>query len=401
MDFVIWTKIPTIMRSQRAFIADLSAEILEAQLRDLGCAGPFPGDPGTPAGVEAALALIKGLGDEARGRWDANVGRAEDLADEDGVLAILLAADAGRGKVETLFRARRGPRDFALWHLLHRPEEFASAEAIRYSDRRRDKSPYWDGYAAGAAPGLTANAIDLEALAVAMREVLQAGDQQRIDIEIIDRPENKARAPDERLIQVSVWREGSPRIIEHFADAGRRRDTYRPSIGAAVLFNPQTGALDVMLDRGGGRLRRRLAQAFCDAVLGRDAPAPIGSRPVDLTSLRTRRSFAAGAADPIEEVTVVGITIERGVEEGLLHFDAPAAGDIWKAAASWGIPLETVEITRAVIAVRFAAMPGYPEPRTKKVKLARPAGCSLAHWSDLERAIGERLLAEWGLRPVA
>lgn len=383
-----------MVKNRRGFLSDLSAETFTAHLRALGSPGPFP-HALSGKGLDEAVALLNGLDEEANAQWEIDRNRVEALSTDDGVNTLALAAQDRTG-LEAQFRRLRGERDCALWVLVHTPSEFARAETIQYSDSKRNKEKFWTGFVAGRSPGLRAGSIDYKALKLAIADALQV--EGRIDLEIIDRPERDTRGQGAPLVQVSIWREGTPKMLEHFAPAGRTKQTITPSISAVLLFNPNTGALDVMCEKGGKNLRQRLAHAFCDAGLDREAPVALGRRSVNLSSLRVHRELLPSPSDGISRVEVVGLTLEGGVDQGLLHLDAPSDGDIWRVAESWNINLAATAVTRAIIAINFAPTEAYPQGRRRKIKLATPNGCTLSHWNDSEREIGERLLSEWGLR---
>jgi len=156
--------------------------------------------------------------------------------------------------------------------------------------------------------------------------------------------------------------------------------------------------------RAGRPLREEVAKAFVEELFPQaGAIEPIRLREVALAALARPQHFAFEPEDGIESVRLTALRFSPDGSAGRLTLEAgrkdgPTLHDM---ARSWfGIndPLARgPSITRARLAIRFAAGNGRRRPRTLPVELTEPHGCNLRDRSDEERLIGEKYLKLWQL----
>jgi hypothetical protein len=330
--------------------------------------------------------------------------RIDQLGGEPGDRAMIAACGADLDLCHEL-EQQPNAHQRALWLLHHQPERFEYAEGIRHTDHFY-QGRRWSGYSGprGLWPELKDSALTFfkMRLTETFRQLNRAG--RNVVIETFERgPTNRGRHGEGRVFQIQAYLEGMPATSNEFAETKVVRRNVRPAIEVALVYAPDSGAIDVVAD-GGGKPREAVAKAFAEELLPvGDRLQPVKLRQLDLSGLAVPQSFPVDPADGIEGVRLTTLRVAPNGPEGhiTLVVGAKARQTLHEMAKSWfgaSDPLvRRPSILRARLAIKLSPMPGKSRGRTLTVELSVPFGCNLRDQSDLERLIGEKYLRRWGL----
>ena len=330
--------------------------------------------------------------------------RIDQLRGEPGDRAMVAACGADLDLCQDLER-QPNAHQRALWLLHHRPELFEHAEGIRHTDHFY-QGRRWSGYTGprGLWPELTDSALHIfkMRLTETFRRLNRAG--RNVVIETFVRgPSNRGRHGDGRVFQIQAYLEGMPATSNEFDESRMVRRKVRPAIEVALVYAPDSGAIDVVAD-GGAKPREAVVKAFAEELLPPgDRLQSVKLRQLDLSGLAVPQEFPVDPADGIEAVRLTTLRVAPNGPDGHITLVVNAKGrqTLHEIAKSWfgaGDPLaQGPSILRARLSIRFSPGPGKSRGRTLNVDLAAPCGCTLRDHSDLERLIGEKYLRRWGL----
>lgn len=330
--------------------------------------------------------------------------RIGQLSGEPGDRAMIAACGADLDLRHEL-QHQPNSHERGLWLLLHRPELFEYAEGIRHADHFYQRRG-WSGYIGprGLWPDLSASALNFFRLRLAETFRRLNGSGRNVVIEAFERgPTNLGHHGEGRVFQILAHLEGMPATSNEFDEARMVRRSMRPAIEVALVYAPDSGAIDVVAD-GGGKPREAVAKAFAEELLpATDGLNPVKLRQLDLSGLATPQSFPVDPIDGIESVRLISLRVAPDGPEGHLTLEVGPNGrrTLHEMARSWfesGDPLpRRPSILRARLAIRFSPLPGKSRGRILNVELSVPCGCNLRDQSDQERLIGEKYLRRWGL----
>ena len=143
------------------------------------------------------------------------------------------------------------------------------------------------------------------------------GSGRNVVVEAFERgPTNHGRHGEGRVFQILAYLEGMPATSTEFADARMVRRNVRPAIEVALVYAPDSGAIDVVAT-GGGKLREAVAKAFAEELLPvTDRLKPVKLRQLNLSGLAVPQSFSVDPTDGIETVRLTTLRLAPNGPEG-------------------------------------------------------------------------------------
>lgn len=386
-------------RTLKSFLTLIGSGRFEAALRRVAGVGPFPKTM-KGADLATAIALVEDLPRQRRQEFDSLTAMARGLGDERGCHAIVRAAGSRDEVFDAAIRSHDGPLDSALWCTLEHPDVFARAETIYFAERMRERPKDFVGrFETEPAAGLTADHLDRasmdHAFAAAVTQAGEHCDGIQTEVDLLPAGVDGGGA----VLHLTLRRKGRPTSAHIYRGDEPVHESQVPVIETVVTFDPAEGQIEVISERGGPRLRQRIAVAFCEAALGRAPPAVVERLPIDLERLRVRQPFPVSPDDGIEGVRLVEARLATG-DAGFVVIGADIGEDLWDTAASFGLR-EVLEghgeIARAVIEVTFAPGGAARKGLVRKIILNDPDSVSFPKWPQREKRIAERLLRTWGI----
>jgi hypothetical protein len=287
----------------------------------------------------------------------------------------------------------------AHWLFLRSHDAFRQAEEIRYVDENQNSRRMWTGFVAPKDIEVDIGSIKLEALKKAVEQAFGVG---RFQIEAIERlqPHDPGGQPG---IQLTIYSEDLPVDELEFAEEGLRIRPRRPVRETAIVYDGQSGTIEVVSKRQ--EMRNAFATLFAEHCLG---VALSGEKlpllMLDLMPLIDPHPFPTEPQDGIAKVKLTTLTLspsdERLTQQFQVPFNDPATlHELISDQYGDRNPLEgDLYPWRASIEVQFE--PTKDSRRRKKIRvdLTKPNRCSLRGKTDRERLILDRYLRDWGIR---
>jgi hypothetical protein len=243
-----------------------------------------------PEVARALLRQVDEMDQPVRARLDQDVDRLHGLADEGGQTA-LYGVVPDRAALDAL------PSNHAraIWTLMEHPEAFQRAEEVRYTDDRR-LGKMWDGFAGPRALAIKRDAESLEAFKAALREKLEA---ENVHVDVFDRHRPTFGEDDRLVVQATIYREGRPNASLEFVNGVLDYRSRKPVYEAAVTYEPQAGAIEVVANNR--EIRKELVRLFARDLLGSELGEDrLPLRRYSLGGLMRPRDLPTDAADAIE-----------------------------------------------------------------------------------------------------
>jgi hypothetical protein len=352
----------------------------------------------------SVLEAITGRAGETNGIV-ASLERVHLMANEAGDRAMTAACSVNLGLRRRL-HSQPSHQERAFWLLEQEPALFVHAEEIRDTDQFWGSGRRWTGF---LGPRNTWPLLDGEELDLFKGRIETAfraydGSGTNVAVEAFERgPTHVGRQGEGRVCQVLVYLEGLPAVSTEFAEAGVVRRNVRPAVELALVYAPDTGAIDVVAQCG-RELREAVAKAFAEELFpAAGGVEPVRLRQVDLTGLSVERPLPVDPEDGISSARLLALRISPDGPEGrvTLEIGTKSKRTLHEAARSWfdsGDPLaHQPAITKARLSIKFEPPPGRSRGRSLQVELTVPYGCNLRDRSDKERLVGEKYLRRWGL----
>ncbi|KGJ18772.1 hypothetical protein [Paracoccus sanguinis] len=341
------------------------------------------------------LGAIEDMSREQRDRVSNDAERVHALSDEPGQAAIYSVAED-----PAFLDGLANPHARSLWMFLNAQDRFRHAEEVRFTEDRR-RGRMWAGFVTDPGCALLRDAAAREAFIAAVKEFSGAAHAY---VDIFERVRTTLEGDVCDLVQVTVYREGSPNDLLRFDDRGLLiRQAYRPVFEAAVTYEPATGAIEVIASDQ--NTRGEILKATFAHLLGvefKENRLPL--RRYDLSVLLKPFDFPVDPEDGIEGVDVRELRVMPIDDSDFrVTLDKPArAGEtIWtKAEERFGdhTPLsDGYVVTRAKIAVKLARPAGGTGRRSLTLSISWPHGCDLKDRTATEQLIGEKYLRRWGI----
>lgn len=384
------------MASIARFVDDVPKDLLLALLSRHDVRLPEM-DPAVTA-KELASAIehvLAGMGPGNMSAFQAAVDEITAMGDERGSLAI---TQADLEIPETLPSARAR----ALWLMLKRPDVYQHAESILFSNVHRGKRD-WTPFQGKPGVNILGDEEARKAFEDRLRLIL---DTRNVEVEIFERASHRQELfPEDaefadRALQITIYSEDRPHSELGFEDRRVVTRSRCPVREAAIVYEPNSGAMECVA-RERGR-RAEIVEAFSLHML-RETNCPV--RPLriyTLEPLRQRTIFEFDPRDGIEEVSVTSmmlvpiesaltrVTIDRGI-------DCP--DDIWTIIddrLGSGVLAAEYELRQALITVRYRGRESR-RMRSLPIRITQPTGSNIPEQTDFESMVSRKYLPQWGL----
>ncbi|GGJ45097.1 hypothetical protein [Neoroseomonas lacus] len=287
----------------------------------------------------------------------------------------------------------------AYYSFLTNLADFRRAEEARYADERR-RGRSWDGFESER--DLTvrrdaANIAEFEKAASAFFGTSQ------VEAEISERVRKRHHRSDAALVQTTIYVEDRPSELRSFHDGRIAFTTHRPVHEAAITYEPETGAIEVVAKAGAHR--PALANLFAEHLLAtRHRGNRIAVRRYRLDHLRQPQHFESEPLHQIDSVSVKAMSLMPFGTQGerlTLELMGKAPGTIWDLAErrlqGGATRLADYLITRITLVVRFKPKLGTGRARVLPITITGGTGCNLKDCTEQERLIGEHYMRAWGI----
>ncbi len=344
--------------------------------------------------VAPLLRAVDDMADADRLRVVNDAERIGTMADEPGQAALYAVYD-DHARLDDMENGHAR----ALWVYLNASATFRHAEEVRFADEKRF-GRMWDGFAGRPHLTVARGGAAVEAFRQAVTERFGSAN---VEVEICDRSRPMLEGPDAALVQAAVYREGRAGDVLEFVDGRLSRRPHKPVVEAALIYEPATGAIEVVA--AARETREDLVRLFAQHLLGtafQGERLPI--RQFSLDRLRQPFDFPTDPEDGIESVRITMMKLMPYETQGRrITVECMRRDDstIWQAAADClrgqehGI--EGYAITVVRLTIKFRAAPGTRGGRTLPVTITMPRGCDLKDRTERERIIGEKYLQRWRL----
>ncbi len=319
-----------------------------------------------------------------------------------------------RGLIKTFDAMTDSNRACALWLAGKRPELFDRAvSALNTSNRIGGKS--WDsfeiqGCAGDVTPDLSIH--NLERFERRARVALNHSKYAVPDGKLKAEPFRRVMTPGEShgqkaWTQITIYAEGPHETRDRISDSNEvvPELTRRVDEGA-VLFDPAKSTIEVVV-LGGEKIRKALAEAFCDAFMPEAAqPLRIVKREIDFSKFSVEPDFDLLVTDPVEAVAIDEIRFSLpGSDAALITFEnryaAAAPTNIYCDTLRWpeiGRPEDLKSWKVVAVRIRFVFRSEESAlPRLRTAELKSPNRTNLREKSDADHSVMYELLERWGI----
>ncbi|WP_426954181.1 hypothetical protein [Muricoccus radiodurans] len=287
----------------------------------------------------------------------------------------------------------------ALWMFQHDPVAFNHAEEVRYAEDKR-YGRLWEGFVLQSGCTVAREGEPLRAFQTAIAERFES---RHVDVEISYRARPMLDGPDAALVQVAIYREGRSGDIREFVGGKLDWRALRPVIEAALIYEPENGAVEVVATAA--ETREELVRLFAGHLLGSLFLGDrLRVRQYSLEPLRAPFAFPTNPEDGIESVRVSLLRLMPYDGQGeRITLECRRGSDrtIWHVAEErlrdQGQRIENYLLVRAQFTITFRGIPGRRGRRTLPIRISMPKGCDLKERTERERLVGERYLRRWGL----
>ncbi len=370
-------------------------QVSPAMLADFCAAHHIPLDPtalAPDADARHIVTAAQAMPAHDRERFDAALGDVHDLATEDGSRALVAEAEYARLPLPPAFHDMAGDAARAMWFLTHHPNAFDAARLVYAADHLSART-------SSAVAGLPTVMPDHSEAALApLRTALcdyyrrQArGGHCHID----------ALVRGHRLLLFGYLDDYPATHLEFDREQFRRRH-HRPAFEVVFQLTPPAGTLAVFAG-GGEDVRVALLDLSCRHLLGIPAPAEVLKvAPFRLDHLLSPDATARvpdghGVADlRVRRMRVyVPGSGETVTLETARHADRHAVYRMLdRHFPVEHFPRESLRVSLVTVVLTFAGGKGR---RTLSFDVSSRGTTTLAARPDRHQAVGEALLAGWGV----
>ncbi|GGJ40808.1 hypothetical protein [Neoroseomonas lacus] len=326
-------------------------------------------------------------------RFRLDIDRVAAMADEVGDGALYTtSSDPSALHLQPSTAAR------AYYSFLNNPSDFRRAEEARFADERR-RGRNWDGFVSDRNLTVHRDATNLEAFQQSASELIGTG---QVEVEISDRGRRRHDMADAVLVQATMYVEDRPNELRSFRDGRIAFTTHRPVHEAAITYEPETGAIEVVARTG--IHRATLANLFAEHLMETQQPGGrVAIRQYRLEHLRRPHRFDTQPRHHIEDVRVKSMCLmplAAQNERLTLELMRKAPGTIWDLAErrlyGGASRLADYLITRITLIVRFRPRLGTGRARVLPITVTAGTGCNIKDCTAEERLIGEYYMRAWG-----
>jgi hypothetical protein len=386
------------MASLSRFVRSVRPQDFRAHLEINRIIAPEGVDWSAPAEhvAEQFLQSLERLSDDHRDRLIADAERISAMTDEPGQAALLALPDY-REQPPTI----EGAHARAHWLYVQSREAFRRAEEIRYADENREAQRLWDGFVGPRLRDVNTGPQSDERFRQQLRDILKCG---RVFLEPLMRMRGHADEPARLIQQIAIYNEGLPSDDLRFDGDRIEPFTRRPVIETVIIYEPDSGTIEVIGSIK--KLRERLAKAFAETKLGVAIPAErLPRRRFDLTPLLDPQHVLA--VDPSDGIARVKLTMlmlsnwDNGLTQQFqIPFEDNETTLHEALAAQYGTQNPLLSSLRPVCAridVRFQPLPGQRTGKKVSVTITSANKCNLRGKTAQERLILDRYLRDWGI----
>lgn len=317
-----------------------------------------------------------------------------------------------RGLLATFDGMTASNRECALWLAATSPVMFEQAvSSLNTSNLVGGRS--WDGFRIVSSgdqaitPKLGRDAeIDFEARArVALNASKYAVADGKIKAVPFKRLVLSEGSHSQRAVtQITVYAEGPQESRDKISEANEvHSEVARRVDEGAVIYDPKLRTIEVVV-LGGARVRRLIADAFCQAFLPPDVEIiRLVNRDIDFTKFSGEPEFPLQADSLVEDVAVDEIRYSLPDSGGaLITFEKPYSAsertNIYNAARGWPqiCPPEKMSGWEIVaVRLRFLFKGDGRIRRVRTLELKKPNRSNLREKSDSDHAVMHNLLERW------
>lgn len=386
--------------SMSAFISATPRPLFEAYLKKRGLTlpGPLPTDEKPIVYAREVISLIRCAEEKTSGAIETDLDRCSVMSDHAGETALYDVADA-LPELRFLLEAMNDQRARALHMLIHHWDLFREAEFRRHSVRYntpRFSSRFRIEFDGRPLP-------DIEAIEGdgAFRDALQRAHPERraVDVEAfraITRPAE---------LMVAVQTANAMRGFSVYADGQFGIQPIRSASMSTVLFDAETGIIDVAGKYWRSMGREGIANAFVEHVLKLEpALTPIGPTVFNLMPLVSDGKLTVEPGDVVREARVMEVrylsrsdpSVEQTWHSRLGHSIIDVIAKDYGAAEAERMKAKEPEFVR----IRFYASQDVSDQPIANFDLSlhREGMANLSTITRPQKMLAEKYLARWGVR---
>lgn len=284
---------------------------------------------------------------------------------------------------------------------MHAREAFRRAEEIRFADENRNALRLWDGFVGPRHRALRSDAETDERFRAQLRGILNSG---RVVLEPVTRMRGDDDGEARSVEQIAIYNQGLPADDLRFDGETVVACTRRPVIETVIVYEPESGTIEVA--GSVKKERERIARAFAEIKLGVPIPGErLARRHFDLTPLLDpRHVLATDPADRIARVALTMLTLsswDNGLTQRFeIPFDQEASSLHAELAAAYGRDNPLLSSLRPICAridVRFQPQAGQRQGKKISMVLGAPNRCNVRGKTEQERLLLEKYLRAWNL----
>lgn len=359
---------------------------------------PREGDPKTESIQHHAWGRLT---DSQQKKVEADLRRAHELADADGLAIIHELANLSGEKLAPDFDALEGQIARILWVRIHHPDIFESAVVLNHSDTLNGR--YWRthaDYPKNDKPKTDDKALKAFGKALSAFYKERQGRGKHCTVEHYLRADNEHyyfAYPDDH----------ADLYVSHDESGKLNPRPERPTFQNVFAYAPRKGSLDLFAP-GGKAVHCVLVAIFAKQILGVDYEDPNSKLPVYKLNIlkQLRGALPTDSGDGIERAMVRSIAITPNGKNGkriTLEAGRDAkADDVWDMMDNWLDERElkpgTLDISRASFSIKLANK-GAKAGKSLSFDVTAPSSCNLKSKSEEMRLLGEKCLRKWGILP--
>jgi len=380
--------------SAKTFLRNVPNALLKAYFDRRGVDLGFKWDMLHETDVNPIFVAMEGLAEGVRSEIDSDLSMINDLACEDGTLAILEEAELWNDDWSDLFGGMKNAYERAMWTFLNNPKRFRVAGCFHELDR-------CGGWRRRFVGNYLESRSDEESLA-AFEESLRLcyrrqgrGRFCHVDVYLRQNPERRC---------YFAYPEDYASTDIGYDDHGRFQHRARRSAFEIIfVYRPEEGLLELRA-RGNRKQIAELEEIFCKTILGLVELPDDGRVPFDLAVLKDAAfRFPTAPGDRVASVHV-----------RLLRFDVPgplnrritvsaetsdmaprALHELLDDAINQSrMPLSDLHVSQARLRFTFEPTNG-ERPKTLTFDVTYPDRCTLR--DDAHDQVAKKCLREWGI----
>lgn len=384
--------------SPKTFLRQTSNTLLRQCFGAKGALAEIPWDELAEHEIDRVYDNWQELPDEERIGFERCFEDTEELANEQGIKAIIEEGQFHGLDLAQILEEIEGNRNKVMWVALQYPKVFEVAGIINRAHtlpqrywRRRGKLPLEQ-------PNVLHDAIAgfAHAIGAYYRQNQGRGHRCTVDAYLrVNRYHYFFAYPDDY----------ADTYLGHDEEGHFIRRPQKPAFELVFIFDPEDGTLDIFA-QGGKEVHEELQTIFCRSLLGQELPPEMPNQhPYELNGLKSRGfSFATDPADGIEQVRVrkLRLSVLGGSKRRVtLEADPDAEpADVYEMMDNYldrsNLPDTLINITQATLNFKFVDT-GNGRQKTLTFDVSFPNSSNLKSKREELRIVAEKYLKEWGI----